>query len=205
VLAVAPCPSVVRGAGRTVTGTFSHAADNVIDLYVDGLNAPIGITTTHFVYSVDRQRFVPAGELRVGECLQHNSGEAQILRIEPRTGTHDVYNIEVHVAHVYHVTQAGVLVHNNCPTPGKAGPPVKQDNNGRWHDAQGRFTKEPRPDLGQSGLKRNPDGTVKSPLDQAKQLEEARNKGSFIETEGKTEQHLKNYLRGVQRGLYDME
>ena len=39
-------------------------------------------------------------------------GPLSVARVEPAPGPVTVYNLEVHGSHVYHVTRAGVLVHN---------------------------------------------------------------------------------------------
>ena len=109
VLAIGPCPEIEPGEGRVVTATFAHQVDHVLDLHVAGQSAPIGITPTHLVYSVDRGDFVPAGQLRVGERMQQRDGPISITAIHPRPGLHPVFNIEVHTDHVYHVTAAGIL------------------------------------------------------------------------------------------------
>ena len=103
------------GIGNLVTGTFKHISDDVIDLVVEGQTKPIGVTNSHPLWSVDREEFVPAGELLEGERLLLFSGDtARVLQKLPRPGPHDVYNIEVLGEHVYLVTSDGVLAHNPC-------------------------------------------------------------------------------------------
>ena len=103
------------GVGNLVTGTFRHISDDVIDLTVEGQDKPIGVTNSHPFWSVDRQEFVPAGELLQGERLLLFSGDtARVTQKLPRPGPHVVYNIEVFGEHVYQVTLDGVVVHNHC-------------------------------------------------------------------------------------------
>jgi hypothetical protein len=116
VIAIDACSPIARGSGRVVTGTFSHDAKHVLDVYVEELDEPIGVTPTHRIYSVDRGTFVPAEELKVGERVRCQSGIARVERKTARPGSHRVYNLEVQVDHVYHVTDGGLLVHNACPT-----------------------------------------------------------------------------------------
>ena len=117
VLAIEPCPPLASGPGRTVTGTFAHAAADVLELEIEGLDTPLGCTANHPFWSADRQDFVPAGSLTIGEHLRTESGTLrQVTRITPRRGPPvAVFNLEVDAEHVYYVSTAGVLVHNAYP------------------------------------------------------------------------------------------
>lgn len=118
---VKPCPTIHEGNGRIVTGRFIHKAANVIDLKITGIEEPIGTTDTHPFWSEDRQTFVPAGELRIGEELRTLGGEKTfVLATSPRGPPEDVFNIEIEGEHVYHIAETGVLVHNTC-TPKSTG------------------------------------------------------------------------------------
>jgi hypothetical protein len=112
VISVSPCPDLRPGHGFIVTGTFAHEGARVLDLSIQGLAAPLGVTANHPVYSKDRAEFVPAGELRPGERLLPRWGEARLLAVASRPGRHRVFNLEVDGAHVYRVSSAGLLVHN---------------------------------------------------------------------------------------------
>ncbi len=119
VKSISSCPPLEAddGAGRMlVTGTMSHFADNVLDLEITGLDEPLGVTTTHPIWSEDRRDFIPASRLRAGERLQSAAGVlTQVTRITPRRGPPEVvYNLEVDAEHVYRVAEAGLLVHNAC-------------------------------------------------------------------------------------------
>ncbi len=121
VVAITPCPEIEPAAKgkRLVTGTFRHAAANVIDMTMEGEANPLGVTDNHPFWSADRQEFVEAGRLQVGERLQRADGTlTQLTRITPRRGPPvPVFNFEVDVAHTYHVGANGVLVHNACALP----------------------------------------------------------------------------------------
>jgi len=123
VLRVEPCPPIEPGAGRLVTGTFSHHSGEVLDIAVDGLTEPIGCTGAHPFWSQDRQDFIPARELVPGETLRTESGTLrQITRITPRRGPPvPVFNLEVDAKHVYYVSGDGVLVHNAYESQGPTG------------------------------------------------------------------------------------
>jgi Pretoxin HINT domain len=120
VRAIRPCPEVetANHAGRRlITGTFHHSAGNVLKLEIEDADGPIGVTSNHPFWSADRQAFVEAGQLQVGEQLQQADGTlVQVTRITPHTGPPvEVYNLEVDAEHVYHVGVGGVLVHNAYP------------------------------------------------------------------------------------------
>ena len=117
IVEVGPCPELEPGEGRLVTGTFSHQSGEVFDITVDGLTEPIGCTGAHPFWSEDRQAYIPARDLRLGETLRTESATLrQITRITPRRGPPvAVFNLEVDAEHVYYVSVDGVLVHNACP------------------------------------------------------------------------------------------
>jgi hypothetical protein len=115
VLSVEPAPAPRPGRGRLVTGTFAHAATNVVDVTIAGLTTPIGCTANHPFWSHDRQTFVAAGELKAGEQLRTaDGGLTSVVSVAPRSGAERVYNLEVDGEHVYYVSADGVLVHNSC-------------------------------------------------------------------------------------------
>ncbi len=70
VVAVGPCPSIMPGSGRVVTGTFTHVRAGIIELHVAGLDKPIGVMENHPIYSLDHRKFVHAGDLGVGARVQ---------------------------------------------------------------------------------------------------------------------------------------
>lgn len=114
VLEIRPCPPVQHcpPGYRTITGTFHHQNAKIIDLYIEGLDEPIGTTPNHPFWSVDRQDFVRADELKRDEKLHGAQGLCSVKTIDYRLGRHEVHNLEVNVTHTYCVTDSGVLVHN---------------------------------------------------------------------------------------------
>ncbi|MDC0935020.1 polymorphic toxin-type HINT domain-containing protein [Pirellulales bacterium] len=121
VLDVAHCPDIADGDGSVVIGTFEHTSAAVLNLTVDGIDEPIGTTAEHPFWSDDRQEFVTAGELTIGENLRTEDG--QLLRLTgviQRGPPANVYNIQVHGESVYYVSTAGLLVHNT-----KASAPIR--------------------------------------------------------------------------------
>lgn len=114
VLAIEPCPPIQPGEGNVLTGRFRHESSgkNVVDLRIVGQTAPTGVTTNHPYWSVDRQAFVPAGELKPGERLEALAGETRVESQTPLACTGLLYNRQVHGEHVYQVGSLGTLVHN---------------------------------------------------------------------------------------------
>jgi hypothetical protein len=117
VQSVSPAPPILSGDGEVITGTFSHSASNVIDLHVEGLSNPIGTTDNHPFWSEDRQKFIPARELKAGERLRTEDG--RLLAVAGGTArqqAESVFNLEVNTEHVYYVDSSGILVHNQYTT-----------------------------------------------------------------------------------------
>ncbi len=111
---VGSCPPIQPGPGNVVTGKYIHqSADNLIDLSIEGENQPTGVTTNHPYWSVDRQCFLQAGDLKRGEHVETRYGPRQVVSLTPR-GNQPVYNLEVHGEHVYRVGTLGTLVHNKA-------------------------------------------------------------------------------------------
>jgi hypothetical protein len=101
-----------------VLATFEYERGEVWNLRLEGAAEAVGVTPNHPFRSADRQDWVPAGELRIGERLQASDGTTPrvvswTLRAEPEP----VYNIEVDGDHVYRVGQQGLLVHNQSVRP----------------------------------------------------------------------------------------
>ncbi|MEI8214239.1 MAG: hypothetical protein WCI02_18990, partial [Planctomycetota bacterium] len=116
VTAIDDCPPIAVGEGSVVTARFVtrevHVVASVDVLGADGTVETITGTTIHPVWSVDRQEWVPLGELIEDETLQGLDECAIVLSVTLSRVTQPVYNIEVHGEHVYQVGELGVLVHN---------------------------------------------------------------------------------------------
>jgi hypothetical protein len=99
---------------RPITGKFEHQSPVVLWLTCPDLE-PIGTTPTHPFWSEDRQQWVRANDLRIGEHLRTQHGQTVLThkRIEHKPTT--VYNLEVYRNHNYLVSSDGILVHNDCP------------------------------------------------------------------------------------------
>ncbi len=116
-LDIGACPPIEHdptGRRRVITGTFHHHAAEILDLQLASLTEPIGTTPAHPFWSEDRQDFITAGNLHAGETLRIFGGTTHVTSITPRASPEAVYNLEVYLDHVYHVTGDGVLVHTSA-------------------------------------------------------------------------------------------
>ncbi|MBL8797268.1 MAG: hypothetical protein JNM56_25420 [Planctomycetia bacterium] len=109
VVSVNACPTIQSGAGDVVTATIRHDAALVLDLHLEGLDQPLGVTANHRLWSADRQEFVRADELRTGEQLRGTRGDFRVQRLEPRAGSVAVYNLEVQGSQAFRVSPLGLL------------------------------------------------------------------------------------------------
>ena len=113
IISCPPLPDRPSDGHHLVTGKFAHSAGNVVDLHIEGLDEPIGTTANHPFWSEDRQEFVQAGLLQVGErVLSLDGTQSPVTALRARAGSEPVFNLEVETEHVYYVSAAGVLVHN---------------------------------------------------------------------------------------------
>jgi hypothetical protein len=117
VLAIGRCRPVKPGKGPVVLATFRHHVASTVKVHISGLAEPIGCTGNHPFWSVDRQDFVRADELREGERLDGFGPDARVKRVALDGQPEVVFNILVQGEHVYRVSEAGVLVHNALPIP----------------------------------------------------------------------------------------
>jgi len=120
-------------AGCVVTTTTVGASDTLLELGLETYESREVLcgTANHRFWSLDRDDFVEAGKLLIGERLVTPRGVAVLASREAVQGTFAVYNVEVEQRHTYYVGETGVLVHNNgpaCPpTGGTAGGDAPSD------------------------------------------------------------------------------
>ena len=119
VTAIEPCPMIADGEGSVITGRFvTRQVDVIARVEILGADGSIEVlegTTIHPIWSLDRNDWVPLGELERGEQLSGQAGFATVLNLTILNRPTGVYNVEVHGEHVYEVGVLGVLVHNVCP------------------------------------------------------------------------------------------
>ena len=118
---ITACPPINPGAGRVVLMTVTHMDSGVMEIEFDGLKKALEPTINHPLFSADRNDWVPAGLLCVGEQIKTKNGAAKINAIRWKNGEHRVYNFEVEADHAYFVTEYELLSHNNglCGRAGK--------------------------------------------------------------------------------------
>ncbi|MEW4454581.1 Hint domain-containing protein [Bremerella sp. JC817] len=119
VLAIEPCPPLETlpadcnpSQYRLVTGTIQHESGETLDLKLTSEPAPIGVTPSHPIWSVDQQDWINAADLKPGETVKTLTGTSKVETISEREAAEPVYNIEVEGDHVYRIGDSGVLVHN---------------------------------------------------------------------------------------------
>ena len=142
VTSIEDCPEIADGEGSVVTATFKtrevHSIVRAEIIGPDGEIETIEGTPIHPIWSVDRNDWVPLGELTEGETLRASDGIATILSLALVTCSLPVYNIEIHGEHVFQVGGLGLLVHNTCTVIGrmddlKAFDDIPADIVDTWH------------------------------------------------------------------------
>jgi hypothetical protein len=105
--------------GRVI-GTIKRTGFMALELVIGGQS--IRTTPSHPFWSVDRQSWVDAGDLLLGERLWSEDGQTVAVDYigQPQTGRIELFNFEVEEFHTYFVGTPGnaALVHNGIPGPG---------------------------------------------------------------------------------------
>lgn len=116
VVSIESCPPIQPGNGNVITGRFIHEVDQgeVVELRFTQQSEATRVTKNHPYWSVDRQAFTPAGELREGEQVESLTGPTHVASITPSNYSGYVYNVEINGEHVYRVGTMGLLAHNAC-------------------------------------------------------------------------------------------
>jgi len=103
---------IAEGTGCLVTGTVNHLNSSVLRLHFVGSEETLEPTATHRLWSANRDGWVAAGELQIGERLVTESGTVTVAQIERIAGKHRVFNFEVAGAHTYLVSGLRIKSHN---------------------------------------------------------------------------------------------
>jgi hypothetical protein len=140
---IEPFSAVSAGPGQVVTATFHHGSADTIDLSIAGDSREtgnvetIGTTSNHPFWSQDRQGFIEAGSLEMGERLITHHGETKrVVNKLPRPGPEPVFNIEVWGEQVYYAGRSAALVHNTYPNDPRGTQPAAD---GLYADVLGAF------------------------------------------------------------------
>ncbi len=112
VIALERMPEIASGPGRVVLSTFTHH-DRLLRLRFEGRSEPLHATPSHRLFSVEKNTWIPASELKPGDHVRTREGKATIASIEHEEVAL-VFDIEVELDHSYFVDGADVLSHN-CP------------------------------------------------------------------------------------------
>jgi hypothetical protein len=118
VVANEPCPPIPSGAGAVVLTTVNHLNPNVFELTLSGDHGKrdtIRPTGLHKFFSGDRRCWVNTQEVKEGERLRSIDGWLTASSLRRLPGVQRVYNMTVAGEHVYHVSNLGLLSHNNVP------------------------------------------------------------------------------------------
>lgn len=112
-------------SGKVILSTIRSMSGAVYELVVEGVTQPIEPTAAHPFYTLDREEWVAAGRLQVGELIRTRDGSTRVLGIAPRPGLFSVVNLEVETTHQFLVSQGLVLTHNAqanaCAASGASG------------------------------------------------------------------------------------
>jgi hypothetical protein len=117
VQAISACPIIESGSGRVVLGTFEHVSNDIVDVNLVGALQSLKVTAGHKLWSLDRDGWVPAADLRAGERLAGENGPVAVESVTADQSCEVVYNLDVETDHRYLVTEFGVVAHNASPCP----------------------------------------------------------------------------------------
>lgn len=99
---------------RPVTGKFEHESSDVYYLYFADNPEPLGITGSHPIRSDDRNDWIAARDLRIGEKVKTRDGATILKSRKKSIRRQKVYNLEVYKDHNFLVSTDKILVHNSC-------------------------------------------------------------------------------------------
>jgi len=84
---------------RPITGKFTHESNDVYNLHFGDNAKSLGVTGSHPIWSVDRNDWVGATDLKIGEKVKTQEGEVTLKSKEKVEGRQKVYNLEVYKDH----------------------------------------------------------------------------------------------------------
>ncbi len=103
---------------RPVITTYKRIVNEIFE-YTFSDNQVLACTPNHPIYSLEKQSYIPIGDLDIGEVIVSYSDEnVSLIKSEPRNSQEYVYNFEVWRSHNYFVSKDlnynWLLVHNAC-------------------------------------------------------------------------------------------
>lgn len=99
---------------RPITGKFEHESNDVYYLHFGDNPNPLGVTGSHPIWSIDRNDWLGASELRIGEKVKTQDGLTILKSRTKSTEKQKVYNLEIYKDHNFLVSTDKILVHNSC-------------------------------------------------------------------------------------------
>ena len=97
-----------------ITGKFVHHSHDVYKLFFGDTGKPVGVTGNHRFWSVDRNTWVMAAALNIGEKVKTTQGWQVLNQRTKQDHPETVYNLEIYRVHNYMVSESTLLVHNEC-------------------------------------------------------------------------------------------
>lgn len=99
---------------RPITGKFEHESSDIYYLLFDNNTKPLGVTGSHPIWSIDKNDWKEAKELKIGEKVKTHAGLAVLKSRTKSDRKQKVYNFEIYKDHNFSVSTDKILVHNNC-------------------------------------------------------------------------------------------
>jgi hypothetical protein len=99
---------------RPITGKFEHESNDVYYLHFGDNPNPLGVTGSHPIWSTDRNDWVGAKDLQIGEKVKTQEGLTVLKSRTKSNKKQKVYNLEIYKDHNFLVSTDKILVHNSC-------------------------------------------------------------------------------------------
>lgn len=99
---------------RPITGKFEHESSDVYYLYFGENPTPLGVTGSHPIWSIDRNDWIGASDLQIGEKVKTQDGLTVLKTRYKSDEKQKVYNLEIYKDHNFFVSTDRILVHNTC-------------------------------------------------------------------------------------------
>jgi len=114
VLSLNPFLGIVDSEDTVVTGCYKTVSNNVLEIIFEEDNETLRVTSSHPIYSIDQQGWMPAKDLYIGEQVKTYTGAATVSTLTEIPGSYEVFNLEINKDHSYYVSNISILVHNAC-------------------------------------------------------------------------------------------
>jgi hypothetical protein len=78
--------------------------DGLVLTFDDRTEETLGVTANHPLYSETRHAWIPAGDLQLVEVVRTLNGHSTLTARTQRPNRENVFNLEAHQRHAYHVS-----------------------------------------------------------------------------------------------------